>query len=316
MGADDAVMLGVRLSWAAVSDPGLKRAMNEDSVLAAPGIYAVADGMGGHTAGEVASSITVDRLRAAAAVGSVVPGTAVPEALSDAHQAIRTLAGDRVIGSTVTGLVLSEFAGRPNWLIWNVGDSRCYRVFQGGIAQITRDHTVVADLVESGAISPDDVARHPDRHVITRAIGTDDALPADYWLLEPASGERFVLCSDGLTNEVSDDEIADIIGSAGTPRRAAIGLLTLALERGGRDNVSAVVVFCDGVETRSGHSEAAPDETTTPRPAPPATPPANTLQRHPAESCKVAATTGRPAPPQRDPRGQPRSSAIIDEVPL
>lgn len=249
----------MRLSWAAVTDPGLVRQRNEDSVLAEAGIYAVADGMGGHSAGDVASEITVDILREASAAESADLGSAIPQAIKRANSKIRFVAGDRVMGSTVTGLALSRFSGQAGWLVWNVGDSRCYRISSGEIEQITTDHTLVAEMLAAGDLSTEAAAAHPDRHIITRAVGADEDVEADYWLLSPSAGEQFVLCSDGLTNELSDPEILAAVTAADSPAAAAIALLSAALERGGSDNVSAIVVFCEAVE-------AAPDaERTTPR---------------------------------------------------
>lgn len=256
-------MLGVLLSWAAVTDPGLVRQKNEDSVLAEAGIFVVADGMGGHSAGDVASSITVEELRETAKAGAAQQGSAVPRAIRDANSRIRAIAGQRVIGSTVTGLALSEFGQQPTWLVWNVGDSRCYRIEAGEIEQITTDHTLVAEMLATGELSVEDIPHHPDRHVITRAVGADDEVQPDYWLLRPAAGERFVLCSDGLTNELTDAEILAAVAAAESPATAAIALLTAALEHGGHDNVSAVVVFCLSVGGASDMQTA--DDQTTPR---------------------------------------------------
>jgi protein phosphatase len=291
----EAELLGVRLAWSCVSDPGLVRRNNEDSVLADPGVFVVADGMGGHEAGEVASGIAVESLRAASRAGAGDNGAAIPQALTDAHRRIRSLSGDRTMGTTVTGLVLGEFGGQAAWLVWNVGDSRCYRIESGEIEQITKDHTLVAELLQSGSIRSEDASSHPDRHVITRAIGADAEVEADYWLLRPVEGERFVLCSDGLTNELTDDEILSIVAAPETPGAAAVALLSAALERGGHDNISAVVVFCRA--TTPGRFQEA--EATSPRPRGEA----RTLEGVPP----IAHGGGQEGPPAPQP--------LIDEVP-
>ena len=293
MQSAQAELLGARLSWAAVSDPGLVRERNEDSVLAEPGIYVVADGMGGHSAGDVASQITVETLRRLAVEPWPPDDEAVPAALADAHSEVRAVGEDRVIGSTVTGLLLSESANRPTWLIWNVGDSRCYRLRPDRLEQMTTDHTVVAELVASGALTESEAAVHPERHVITRAIGADERFTADYWLVPAAADDRFLLCSDGLTNEVTDEEIRQALAAADTPAAAAIELLTSALERGGHDNVSAVVVFCtDLAEPLDAHSE----EATTPRAKLRARtePPPNTSEIDPSDPPTPGTPTAEP----------------------
>ncbi len=299
-------MLGVRLSWAGVSDPGLVRGTNEDAILAEPGWYVVADGMGGHAAGEVASGITIDTLRDRAQLGAETQESGIPHALERAHQAVRDVAGtDRVIGSTVTGLALSAFADQPTWLVWNIGDSRCYRIIGDELEQITRDHTVVAELMASGALTAEQASQHPERHVITRAVGADDTLQADYWMLAPVAGERFLLCSDGLTNEVSDHEIRSTLVGAGSPSAAAISLLAMALERGGHDNVSAVVVFNQPTGTApDGPLVGSEVDDTAPRPTRAARP-----------SDRSTASADPPRPSDDHAPSMNHGSTLISEVP-
>ena len=236
-----------RVRSAHASDVGRVRDHNEDGFLDTPGVYAVADGLGGHAAGEVASRIAIEVL-AVLAQREVTGPDEVAAAVTEANDRILAAQADhpeqRGMGTTVTGLALT--AGEDlQWVVFNVGDSRVYRVAGGSAEQLTRDHSEVAELVEAGLLDPEDAADHPMRHVITRSLGISREVVTDAWLRPVEAGEWFVVCSDGLTNEVDDATVGRLVAEADTPRAAADALVTAALEAGGRDNVTVVVVAVD-----------------------------------------------------------------------
>ncbi|WP_314424302.1 protein phosphatase 2C domain-containing protein [uncultured Microbacterium sp.] len=253
----------VVLNVAALSDTGLTRAANEDSVLAASPIFLVADGMGGHEAGDRASAAVVAAFEPL--VGATVRVDDVGDALSRAARVVEEIAAEhrRGAGSTVSGVALLEHDGAPHWLLFNVGDSRVYRLLGSELTQLTIDHSLGQELVDAGELRPEDLATFGQRNVITRAIGAPDST-ADSWLLPVVDGERLLLCSDGLSGEVSDEGIRATLTMNGRPETAAAALIRRALQSGGRDNVSVVVidVVGGGARTRpardstAGHAEA------------------------------------------------------------
>jgi serine/threonine protein phosphatase PrpC len=232
------------------TDRGHHRELNEDSYIAADPVFAVADGMGGHEAGEVASGMCV---RALAAIPQLATGersvtaAILQQYLSRADYSIREATGARA-GTTLAGAVVIEQLGVPYWLVMNIGDSRTYRLSQGKFEQISVDHSEVQELVDAGQITLEQARVHPRRHVITRALGTGDETEADYWLLQVRNGDRILVCSDGLTGELDDDDIFQIIGMVQHPQQAADELIRAALANGGRDNITVVVV--DAVESK------------------------------------------------------------------
>jgi protein phosphatase len=226
------------------TDRGLRRETNEDSFIAYDPVFAVADGMGGHEAGEVASSICVRTLAAApqlAAGERTATAAAVQQYLDQADEAIREATGSRA-GTTLSGVVVVEQLGMPYWLVLNIGDSRTYRYGQDGLVQVSVDHSEVQELVDAGQITRADAAVHPRRHVVTRVLGTGDETGADYWLLPLKDGDRILVCSDGLNGELDDEQIADILQAQRDPQAAVDELIQAALRSGGRDNVTAIVV--------------------------------------------------------------------------
>lgn len=236
--------LGIRLSYGAGTDRGLRRELNEDSFIAVEPVFAVADGMGGHETGEVASSICVRTLEASSIIGSRTPHfTAgdLEELLYQADQRIRSEAGGRA-GTTLTGVVLVEESGAPYWLFFNVGDSRAYRLSNGTFGQISVDHSEVQELVDLGRITEAQARTHARRHVVTRALGMGDDAEADFWLLPVEEGDRILLCSDGLSGEVTDDGIYTILSTVHDPQEACDELIAATLRSGARDNVTVVVV--------------------------------------------------------------------------
>ena len=235
----------IELNWGAVTDTGLVRRHNEDSLLAEPPVFAVADGMGGHAAGDVASAMTIDELRRLVGRDDLTRGdveTAVSAANSAVLASSLTTRSMRGMGTTLVGMVLVVDDGCRRWLAFNVGDSRLYRFAGGTLSQVSHDHSEVQEMLDEGAISEEEARVAANRNIVTKAIGTESGADADYFLLDALSGERFLICSDGLTNELEDDALAADLG-AGEDASATARLLTEhALRAGGRDNVTVVVV--------------------------------------------------------------------------
>jgi serine/threonine protein phosphatase PrpC len=234
----------VQLSHGHASDRGLRRELNEDSVIAAEPIFAVADGMGGHEAGEVASAICIRTLAESSIAGRSAPdfsAAQLQELLHQADEDIRSATGGKA-GTTLSGVVLVQESGTPYWLCFNVGDSRTYKLSQGRLDQISVDHSEVQELVDLGHITAEEALVHPRRHVVVRALGTGDRNEADFWLLPVHEGDRILVCSDGLSGEVRGEEILEILGSRSDPQEAADALIEATLRMGARDNVSVVIV--------------------------------------------------------------------------
>jgi PPM family protein phosphatase len=233
----------VRLDVAATTHPGLRREANEDSYLAQSPVFLVADGMGGYEAGDRASAAVVDAFRDVFADRDAAELELVRDALLAADERVAVVAATttRGAGSTVAGLALVRHDGEPHWLVFNVGDSRVYRLFDGELAQLTIDHSLGQALVDRGELRPEDLATFPGRNVITRAIGASDSM-ADSWLVPIVTGERLLVCSDGLHSEVDDATIRDVLASESTPDAAARELVALANRNGGRDNITLVVL--------------------------------------------------------------------------
>lgn len=265
------------ISHSARTDVGRARRMNEDAVFADAPVFLVADGMGGHARGDAASRAVVDVFRRH--ITSGVPSTPeqVLDAIHTSNEAVRALSGageegTAVAGTTLAGVALVD-AGEGSgfhWMAFNVGDSRVYSWDGRRLVQLSVDHSAVQELVDAGLIRAEDAERHPERNVITRALGADDLVDPDVWLL-PASGRQmFLICSDGLTKELSDDDIARILaGDAAHPAGLAGELVDAANERGGRDNVSVVLVESElgpiDDETDSTRDRGEPVEDTRPR---------------------------------------------------
>lgn len=236
----------VSLSWGAATDIGLRRKLNEDSYLAEAPIFVVADGMGGHASGDIASAAVVERLAETATADFLRPEEIIA-ALRTATTDI-TLAADvdeRGVGTTVTGAALTLHEGQPFWAVFNIGDSRVYSFENAELSQLTTDHSVVQELVDAGRITREEAERHPDSNVITRAVGFNAEPLADLWLVPVRQGLRLLVCSDGLTREVDDAELALQLGAGLSPHDTAGALVAAALEHGGRDNITVVVVDVD-----------------------------------------------------------------------
>ncbi|HVL03977.1 MAG TPA: Stp1/IreP family PP2C-type Ser/Thr phosphatase, partial [Acidimicrobiales bacterium] len=226
----------------------------------AESLFAVADGMGGHAAGEIASEVAVESLE------SSEPTTvdALEEAVRQANRAVWERASDdpelRGMGTTLCVIALSADSaggGDDRILVANVGDSRVYQFHDGDITQITDDHSLVEDLVREGRLSAEEARTHPQRNILTRVLGNEPDVEVDTWEIIPQRGDRYLLCSDGLFNEVDDDRIAAVLRRLADPEDAAHELVNLANQHGGRDNVSAVVVDVVDDDNRAAAASAA-----------------------------------------------------------
>ncbi|WP_026553910.1 PP2C family protein-serine/threonine phosphatase [Arthrobacter sp. 35W] len=262
---------GIRLGCGYNTDRGLRRELNEDSFLASDPVFAVADGMGGHEAGEVASRECIATLGQSAALASgsrSATASDLQEVLRQADARIRALTDSRA-GTTVSGVVLVEERGVPYWLVFNVGDSRTYRLSQGRFEQISVDHSEVQELVDGGFITAAEALVHPRRHVVTRALGAGDNTEADFWLMPVEEGDRLLVCSDGLTGEVGDEAIHRMLSTIAHPQDAVDALIHAALRHGGRDNVTVIIVDASDVAGSDSVSvdtaQFAADDITLPR---------------------------------------------------
>ncbi|HWJ83761.1 MAG TPA: protein phosphatase 2C domain-containing protein [Nocardioides sp.] len=250
-------MIPVELHYGASTDVGLLREVNEDSHLVAPPVFVVADGMGGHDHGDVASRLVVEEFRELAVQGydaargaeAVARTLAAAQARIAEFDATNARSGGPTAssGTTVVVALLVEQDDGPRWLLANVGDSRIYRFSPAGLDQVSVDHSVVQELIDAGHLSAAAAAEHPERHVITRALGGTVSGEADYFLLPLGSAERLLLCSDGVSGMIDDVEIAGILGRYDDPRDAADRLVAAAVAAGGRDNATAVVVDVVGL---------------------------------------------------------------------
>lgn len=239
----------MRIECVSRTHVGLRRRINEDSVFSdgERGLWAVADGMGGHEAGEIASTMVTDALRCLPAARDIdaLAASAV-EALGAVNRELIALArsGERevqvTIGTTVVGLAIADGCFRCFWL----GDSRAYRMRAGDIARLTRDHSLVQKLVDAGMLKPEDADSHQDSNLITRAVGVTEAIEVDMVSGDARPGDLFLLASDGLTRVVRDHELAAEL-ARGEPAQAADALIEAVLARGAPDNVSLVIVRLD-----------------------------------------------------------------------
>lgn len=233
----------MKVAWCAgagATDPG-GRARNEDAFLSLGPVHVVADGMGGHVAGAAASTAVVEAFRPLAEASPVTPHdvvTTVERAQRDVERVSEQAGGNS--GSTLTGAIAVEHDGQPWWMVINVGDSRVYSLDGGSVSQITVDHSYVQELVDRGDITPAQAEVHPDRNIVTRAIG-DGLRDFDAWLVPAMPGCRLVVASDGLMKAMSDARIGAIAALAGEAGLAASRLVDAAVEAGASDNVTVVV---------------------------------------------------------------------------
>lgn len=227
------------LGFAAQSVAGRVRGHNEDAVLCLPelGLWAVADGMGGHECGEVASALALDTLRQ-----SVVAGSGLESSIHAAHQAILAAVqeeGGRRMGSTVVAV---RFVDADYEVAW-IGDSRAYRISLDGIVRLTRDHSWVQAMIDAGELSFDDARQHPRRNIVTQCLGQgEQELEVGRVQGSLAPGELLLLCSDGLTGELTDEQIQEVCAGAATLDELVEELIGLANRLGGKDNISCIVL--------------------------------------------------------------------------
>lgn len=232
----------VKPPWGAASHVGCRRKLNEDSYLAQSPIFIVADGMGGHQRGEVASAIAVREFATLSHFMTLEPQQ-VDSCFDKAAQVMRSALPNGVGGTTVCGVAIVLQEGAAYWLVFNLGDSRAYHLNAAGqLTQISVDHSVVQELVDAGELTAPEARTHADRHVITRALETLTAPEPDYWLLPITQGDQILLCSDGLTNELPDEVLGEIWCSSTNPQQVADNLVQAANNAGGRDNITVVVV--------------------------------------------------------------------------
>lgn len=238
----------------AATHVGLRRRINEDSHLAAAPVFVVADGMGGHRAGEIASAMVVEEF--ATLVGRPSLGVDdVQAALARARERVDTLSaseGAEGAGTTLTGVVVADIEGEGYWLAINLGDSRTYLLSDAGFEQVSVDHSVVQELVDLGQLDEDAAAHDARRNVITRAIGAGSEGEPDFWLLPASRGDRVLVCSDGLSSEVDATAIEAILRAEAQPQAVAERLVHAALDNGGRDNITAIVVDVTAIRARGG----------------------------------------------------------------
>ncbi len=276
------------------SDVGRQRSANEDSLVLRPPFFAVADGMGGAKAGEVASAIAARAVEDAPAASQQAEAQ-LTQLLREANRRIYDLAltdeAHRGMGTTLTAAKVQG----DEISLGHVGDSRAYLMRDGELSQLTRDHSLVAELERSGQITPEAAEHHPQRSIITRALGPEPDVEVDTYTLAGRDGDLFLLCSDGLTSMISDDEVSAILRSAADLDSAAEALIRAANQSGGKDNITVVMFRL--AEDESGADGALPgdeetiagqltadDVTTAARPAEPSAAPAPAPQARAAEA--------------------------------
>ncbi|MGO1739720.1 MAG: PP2C family protein-serine/threonine phosphatase [Actinomycetaceae bacterium] len=261
----------MQVQWGSASDAGGRRKMNEDAAFARHPVFVVADGMGGHARGEMASRTVVAAFAALAEhEGPISPDDVTGAVRAGAEQIRRTMeeearAGglgtdlaEAMAGTTVAGVVLTHSGGEPYWLVLNVGDSRVYRFAHDRLEQVSVDHSLVQELVDAGELDRDAARTHPRRNVITRAVGTGLDVEVDYWMLHVGSDDRLLVCTDGLFGELEEEEIADVLRTRMHPTAAAEELIERSVSGGGsKDNITVVVVDVDNEDavgtTAAGH---------------------------------------------------------------
>jgi protein phosphatase len=248
---------------AAITDTGRRRLGNEDAYVVKPPFFAIADGMGGARAGEVAARLAAAALEEARA--EMRSPDEVVALIDEANRRIweRSLRDPETtgMGTTVTSALVDGAAATV--AIGHVGDSRAYLVRDRALEQLTTDHSLVVELVESGILTPEEAERHPQRSAITRAVGTEPTVQVDAFTVDAETGDLYLICSDGLTDMLSADELEEILAKTGDPARAAQELVAAANARGGEDNITVVLfemtdveVPSDGAETSVVHDDS------------------------------------------------------------
>lgn len=245
----------VSIRHGVATDTGNLRQQNEDAYVATDRLIAVADGMGGHNAGEVASSMAVSMLLQHAehtfsSVSELVE--LISEINSAIHREATSTNGQRGMGTTLTAAAVVADSEAPHVFVANVGDSRTYLLREGELRQITVDHSYVQELVHEGVLTPEEARQHPRRNIVTRALGIDSRVDVDSWTIPLLPRDRFLLCSDGLVDEVSVTDVTKTLQQIPDPQKTARQLVEMAKSSGGRDNITAVVL--DVVDVNSDTS--------------------------------------------------------------
>lgn len=257
--------MAIRIAAGSATDVGRVREGNEDSFVLDDrlALFAVADGMGGHRGGEVASATAIEALRAA-----VAAGRPINEAISAANDAVlEKAAGDEELAGMGTTLTAVVVAGGAQILVGHVGDSRAYLLRDGDIERLTEDHSLVEELVREGRLTPEQAEVHPQRAIVTRALGVEPDIDIDIYAIDVRAGDRVILCSDGLTTMVREREVERVARNEPDPQRASENLVDLANAAGGEDNVTVVIIDVLEVD-----APAAPDPEALAAPLPPVTP--------------------------------------------
>lgn len=241
----------VELAFGAATDVGRVRRVNEDAYLALPPVFVVADGMGGHDGGDVASRTVVEELEAlgGTAHDAAAGAEAVRQALDRAQERVAAWSRDHgaqrgrasYAGTTAVAALLVRAEEGPAWLVANLGDSRAYRLLDGRLEQVSVDHSLVQELVDAGTITAEQAAVHPERNVVTRAVGGAERGEVDFFLL-PLPAGRLLLCSDGVNGMLDHAELEGVLAGVADPRDCAERVVAAAVEAGGEDNATAVVV--------------------------------------------------------------------------
>lgn len=245
----------------AATDVGRVRQLNEDAYACAPPVFVVADGMGGHQGGEVASRIVAEEFdRLAGGHHDLDSGTdAITEALARSHGRILDYAEEQAgpaakawyAGTTAVIAMLIDHAGSPHWLLANVGDSRAYRITHEDLDQVSVDHSLVQELIDAGQITLREAEHHPERHVVTRALGGPEPPEPDFFLLPVTAAPRLLLCSDGVSGLLTDADMREILTTVSDPEAAATTIVAAAVAAGGHDNATAVVLDVTGPVTEA-----------------------------------------------------------------
>lgn len=244
--AERARVGGATVQWGAATHIGAvherNHEQNQDSYCTTPPVFVVADGVGGHAGGEVASRLAVESLLTLAGRTDVTDQM-LTRCLADARARIGQIEhGRRPPGTTLSGVIVTEADGVPSWLVVNLGDSRTYVLTASGLRQISVDHSVVQQLIDVGAVEPSEAESLPMRNQLTRGLFARRDEPADMWLLRMNAADRVIACSDGLPKEVDESTIESTLRAVADPQEAAEELVNAAVKAGGRDDVTVVVV--------------------------------------------------------------------------
>lgn len=248
MTAIDVGISVILVSWGSSTHTGNVRTLNEDAALVAPPVFVVADGMGGHDSGEIASALAIGSMKALRSA-RIIDRTAIVDTVAQANRVIHDQSGggERSMGTTITGVVVAGSREGAAVSVLNVGDSRTYRLRGGELEQLTTDHSHVQELIDAGLLDLTGAATHPQRNVVTRALGIEPSVEVDVALVPVLVGDRFLICSDGLCGQLDSTTMAACLAISG-PQAAADALVRTTLAGEARDNVTVIVLDIDGIE--------------------------------------------------------------------